>query len=397
MNVVFSSRCYLLYRTYVHIPLADTLRSVAAYSSAFISRERVRLSSEQGHPARVIQSRGGPHDQVVATIKKMTFPLNNREFVARQVCATDTSGDLLITVVPIGDVIDYGMSTRTVRGVSRALMRFTPSGESQCKVTYIQYLDAGGVIPTRVVESNIPLALRGMGELRDEFQRDVEIDKMERNELVRVMKEEQQVYSEDEDSLIQRVQDKIGALKKEDFEELESPDHLVKMGKTHAEGSSSIVLRGSTTIDASVEMCAAWEVSKMSREQLKGKRSLLKSLTKANDHSALYHVAYDLRVPGLSPREFLTQVAWKWRTRGRQLVAAYDNAELPAFPLRAEYVRGSSTAFFVYDRLDTAGGVQQTRVTFTTRVDVSGSVPSWFATKGSVSTASAHKQNEEAV
>jgi len=122
----------------------------------------------------------------------------------------------------------------------------------------------------------------------------------------------------------------------------------------------------------------------MSREQLKGKRSLPKSLTKANNHSALYHVAYDLRVPGLSPREFLTQVAWKWRTRGRQLVAAYDNAELPAFPLRAEYVRGSSTAYFVYERLDTTGGVQQTRETLTTRVDVGGSVLSWFATKGSV-------------
>jgi len=139
-------------------------------------------------------------------------------------------------------------------GVSRALVRITPSGESQCKVAYINYMDFGGGVPTWVVEIKIPLALSAVSDMRDEFQRDDEINKMERDELARVMQEEEQVYSEDEDSLIQRVQDKIGALNKEDFEELEYTDHLVKMGKTHAEGSCSIVLRGSTTIAASVEM-----------------------------------------------------------------------------------------------------------------------------------------------
>ena len=78
------------------------------------------------------------------------------------------------------------------------------------------------MIPTRVVESKIPLALSAVGDLRDKFQRDDEIVKMERDELTRVIKDEQQVYSEDENSLIQRVQDKLGALKEEDFEELES-------------------------------------------------------------------------------------------------------------------------------------------------------------------------------
>ena len=67
----------------------------------------------------------------------MPFPLNNNgEFVARQVCATDTNGDLLFTAVPAYDVVDYGSSTRAVRGMSRGIMRFTPAGESQCKVAY---------------------------------------------------------------------------------------------------------------------------------------------------------------------------------------------------------------------------------------------------------------------
>jgi len=105
----------------------------------------MRNSSEEGNPARLRQRATSAHDQVFATIKKMPFPLNNREFMLRYLCATDTNGDLLVTYVPVDDVIDYGMSTRAVRAVSRALLRITPSGESQCKVTYIQYLDAGGV------------------------------------------------------------------------------------------------------------------------------------------------------------------------------------------------------------------------------------------------------------
>jgi len=181
-------------------------RSPAEFMFTFASREQMRMSGEEGNLARLVQRVNGPHDQVVATIKKMPFPLNNREFVARNLCAADTNGDLLFASVPVDDVVDYGMNMRTVRGVARALVRFTPLGESQCKATHIQYLDAGGVIPARVIQRKIPLSLVPVGNLRDAFRRDDEIDKVELDGLARVMREEQQVYSEDEDSLIQRVQ-----------------------------------------------------------------------------------------------------------------------------------------------------------------------------------------------
>jgi len=305
------------------------------------------ISSEQGNPARVIQSGSGPHDQVLATIKKLSFPLNNREFVGRFVCAKDTNGDLLITAVPVDDVIDYGMNTRTVRGVSRALTRFTPSGESQCKVTYIQYLDAGGLVPTHVVESKIPLALSSVGEMRDQFQRDDEIDKVKRDELARVIKEEPQVYSEDEDSLIQRVQDKFGALKEEDFEELESPDHLIKMGKT-IEGDGLVVIRASANIDSSIEDCAAWEISKMSRELVKVVGSLERSLASINDHYGVIRMVYDFGIPGFQPREFLSSLVW--RRQGDKLAVVYDDTEHADFPVSPSLVRGSTTIYYEYVR-----------------------------------------------
>ena len=272
----------------------------------------------------MIQSRSGSHDLVVATIKKMPFPLNNREFVGRNLCAADTNGDLLITAVPVDDVVDYGMSTRTVRGVARAFMRITPSGESQCKVTYIQYLDAGGVIPTRVVESKIRLALSAVSEMRDEFQRDDEIDKMERDELARVMKDEQQVYSEDEHSLIQRVQDRLGAIKEEDFEELGSPDHHMQMLMSMNTESDGI-MRGIATLDTSIEVCAAWERAVTSRKMVDAHAKgggLARELREVNAHSHLFHVVYDLKIPAFKPREFL--LSRVWRRQGGALQVASE-------------------------------------------------------------------------
>jgi len=286
-------------------------------------------------------------------------------------CAMDTNGDLLVTYVPIDDVIDYGLSARSVRGVTRALLRFTPSGESQCKATYIQYMDAGGVVPTRVVKSKIPLALSGVGEMRDEFQRDDEIDKMERDELARVMKDEQQVYSEDEDLLVQRVQDKLGALKEEDFEEIESPDHLVKMGKIIIDGGG--VGRASVTVDSSVEDCAAWEMASMSRERVRDAGSLERSLTSINDHYGVIRVVYDFKIPGFNSREFIT--ARVWRRQGDKLAVAYDDTEREEFARNTLHVRGTTAAYYEYEKLQPIGGLPRTRVTYTQQIGLGGLIP----------------------
>jgi len=317
------------------------------------------------------QRANGAHDQVFATIKKMPFPLNNREFVSRNMCVKDANGDLLFAAVPVDDVIDYGMSTRTVRAVTRALMRTTPFGESQCKVTLIQYVDAGGVIPARVLQNKIPLALSAVGELRGHFQRDDEIDKMERDELARVMKDERQVYSEDDKSLIQRLQDKLGALKDEDFEELESRDHLVKMGKT-IEGDGQMIIRASATIDSSIEECAAWDTHKMSRKRTKGSTNLVRTLVHDNGHSAVFHFAKDFRIPGFAPREWVLRLLWK-KLAVDVVVVCYESIN-EQNEANNKYVRASNYVYNQYKRLEPLGGVPQTHVTWTQRVELGGFV-----------------------
>jgi len=352
-----------------------------AYTFTYVSRERDRASCEEQHPARMLATTNTIHDNVIATIKKMPLLLRNREFVARQVCASDTSGDFLVAADPVDDIIDYGMTIRTVRGIGRCLTRITPLGISQCRVTIYQYLDAGGVIPRSLMTSKLPDAMSPAIEMRDEFQRDDEIDTMEWDKLARVIKDEQQVYSEDEDSLIQRVQDELGTLKEEDFEELESPDHLVEMALNMQDGGSNGVGRAFVTVDASVEQCAAWEMAKLSRAHSK-RSSLLRRFTEVNSHNHVYHIVRDWKIPTFLPREWVTSQIW--RNRGESIVVAYESREDDEFPVSAAYVRAASTAHWVYERLPEVGGVSQTLVRLTSEIYMGGNVTKFAQRRGTV-------------
>jgi len=348
-------------------------REATAYTFAYTSRERDRMSREGQHPARILATTYTNHDNVFATIKKMPLLLRNREFVARQVCAADTSGDFLVAADPVDDIIDYGMTIRTVRGIARSLTRITPLGISQCRVTIYQYLDAGGVIPRSLMTSKLPDAMSPVIEMRDEFQRDDEIDKLERDELAATIRDLPQTYTAEEDILINKVHVRLGMLDWELFEELESSDHLVKMGNHFIPGSSSGVGRASVTIDASAEECAAWEMNQMSRENVRNHGSLPRSLTKLNDHSGVFHGVYDFQIPGFRPREFLSALVW--RRRGDELTVVYDDAHHTDFQLNPSYVRGTSTVHIVYRSLQPFGGLPHTQMTWTQQVDLGGLIP----------------------
>ena len=178
------------------------------------------------------------------------------------------NGDSLVVSHSNDDVVDYGGAYRTVRGFSRAVFRFSPLSDTQCRGTFVQYLDVGGRIPSSVMVQQVPTQLLVLGEVMEVFKRDDEIDEAERRELARVVKDEPQVYTADENSLLSRVQGKHEALKDEDFEELEWPDHLVKM-ELNLQGGKAGVGRATTVLDAEIEECVAWELALVSRGQLK--------------------------------------------------------------------------------------------------------------------------------
>jgi len=359
-----------------------SMHDAGAYWYAAMSREYVRISNEQGNPAFLKQRENGHHDQVFATIKKMPFPLNNREFVIRQVCSTETAGDLLITTVSVNELADYGMSKRTVSGALRAVVRFTPECESQCKIAYCLYLDAGGRIPTRVLNSMLPATLGAVGDLRDEFQRDDEIDTMERDELARIIKDEPQTYAAEEGVLTNKVYFKVGAFEWERFEELESPDHWVKMGKIFAEGDGRMIIRASATVDLPMEECAAWDTLKMGRKNTNDSANLVRTLVHDNDHSAVFHFVKDFGVLGFAPREWVLRLLWK-KLAADTVVVCYES--IPGQnEVNNKYVRATNSVYNKYERLEPLGGVPQTRVTWTQKFELGGSIPRQIVNQGTL-------------
>jgi hypothetical protein len=223
--------------------------NAAAWYFSVGSREDMRISLANRDPARVILARLSKHDTTFAAVKKAPFPLHNREFVARQLCFKDNAGRLVVVFEPPREeiVVDYGRRMNLVRGRSTGFLRFTPiASGAQCKLELYQQVDAGGRVPVFVVNSKAGQALSPVAEMREQFQRDDEVDELERDRLAATIRDEPQVYEAAEEQFIMRVQGKLGGLKEEGFKELDSPDHNVKMHSILVERSSTGVLRAST-------------------------------------------------------------------------------------------------------------------------------------------------------
>ena len=151
----------------------------------------MRIGWEEGDIARFITKEHAKHDFEWALVKKMPFPLTNREFFGRTLCFKETTGDLVVVfeALPDSTEVDYGANLKVVRAKVTAVCRFKPiNDDTQCEVTFIQHGDAGGFVPERVVVAKIPQALRAVGGMRELFQRDDAIDGAKRSELAGIMK-----------------------------------------------------------------------------------------------------------------------------------------------------------------------------------------------------------------
>jgi hypothetical protein len=229
----------------IHMALISPFVS-ARSPHRYCSRERTRVNEEVGKLAR-LTIREGANESAIAAVKDMPFPLRRREFVLVQVCASDdNSDDLLFAAESIDESVDYGANFKAVRGTARTFVRLQIVSSDSCRLTAFQIVDAGGRVPAWVLNRKVAVALGGTEEIRQAFDRSDEVDKVARDELAGVIEHEQQVYVEGEEAFITDVQKKLGGFKEEDFKELESPDHLVKMHSILAEGSSTIVLEATT-------------------------------------------------------------------------------------------------------------------------------------------------------
>jgi len=351
-----------------------------AWWFAFESRENMRISVEQGNPARVRLRQNSPHDLVAATIINMPFPRHKREFVSHTVCAVDQNADLVVAGVPFDEAVDYGHRYNTRRARSKNFLRFTSLAGLQCKVTFYNYLDGGGRLPKALTNTKIPQALRRVVDLCNFFCRDDEIDDIEREKLTRIFRDETvgDVTAEDS-ALLSLVEDKLGALKDDNFEELDSPDFLVRMGLS-MKGDSAGTARASTIVDASPEECAAWEIMKTSREQMK-RRNIVRTLTRVNSHKNIFYTVRSFGVPTVCPREWITSQIWKVKDQ-KKIVVAYESHDgLEAYPLNPAYVRAKTSSYLTFERLENEGERSRTLFNVAHAVGLGGNIPKFVQTK----------------
>ena len=88
-------------------PQTDNL----GHSTQYCSTTRTQAGFEKGDLARLpIRKEGNvkKNEKCFATVKKMPFLLDNREFVSKMIWRKNIDGSISVAAVPVNDAIDYG-------------------------------------------------------------------------------------------------------------------------------------------------------------------------------------------------------------------------------------------------------------------------------------------------
>jgi len=234
-------------------------------------RERTRHHLELGDLAHVMLKERSFHDRTVATIRKTPFRLTNREYVVRSLGVMKGGANALgcgcnvaLASENVGEV-DYGQSFRVIRGHLTGLISISDGrdgGSRVSRVTLTVQWSGKGNLPPWAMRTEIMRTLSVVDKLRTEVQRDDEFDAAERARLAKMMTKQQQTYTQAENAALNTCTDYFNALGDAKFQEFDSPDNFVKM--EWALNDRERVLRASATVDAAVEVCAAFETAKVS-------------------------------------------------------------------------------------------------------------------------------------
>ncbi|GMI35292.1 hypothetical protein TeGR_g2861 [Tetraparma gracilis] len=341
-------------------------------------RELTSIKKEQGDLAVLELSRRNAHDYVWVTIKRLPFPLRPRESVGRYMCFEDTNRDLALVCAPCADAVaDYGTKISTVRADVRGVARFSPILGERCRLTVTFRVDIVGNVPAVFVNSKISASLGDAKILREKVGRDDEIDNVNRDELAGIIERRQEVYSDVENAVVDRVRDQLGGIPDSSFEKIESPDHLVHMEGFYAGGKNGTP-RASTVLDEDICVCAAKAFITTARSKVQefyNNGGLERDVQTHNDHSFTGQQVRDFKIPTFSPREFVSRVVWRWESETVLLVVTEGCLD-GKYPIRPGIVRGSAVTLEKFERLDPVGEIPQTRITWTQQPDMSGLVPS---------------------
>ncbi|GMI33215.1 hypothetical protein TeGR_g6242 [Tetraparma gracilis] len=349
------------------------------YQFAVCGREKMRINMERGCEALFVFKEHTAHDFEWALVVKMPFPLTNREFLGRFLCFEELTGDLVLVfeALPDSTKVNYGSNLKVVRAKTTGVWRFKPiNNDTQCEVTLVTHVDAGGFVPERAMVARLPQTLSGVADMRELFQRDDAIDSAKRSELAAIIRANNETYTGVENGVVDRVRDQLGGVPHSSFENFESPDHLVHMKGFHAGKNGTP--RASTVLDEEICLCAAKAFITTARSKVQeffANGGLERNVQTHSDHSFTGQQVRIFKIPTFSPREFVARVVWRWES-GNVLLVVTESCLAERYPTRPGIVRASVTTLEKFERLDPVGEIPQTRVTWTQQPDMGGLIPS---------------------
>ncbi|GMH92687.1 hypothetical protein TrST_g1792 [Triparma strigata] len=312
-----------------------TAEEAAAWYYDYCSIERNRTGFEWGQPARFCFHEG-PRERHFANITSFPFPLSNREAHFKQIWerADEKTVDVALESLPDDEVVDFGFSMKTVRA-------------------------------------------RTVGLLRDK-----EVDEAERRAYAALIEKYvgEGKYSKEEEAMLERANSfRSRVTNSPTYKDL-PVDAFVVAKSVHFDNESLVVGSAYSVIDGSLENVVACEYLKTSRDRFKihkSKGGIDLHSRRINDHSQYYVQTRDLKVPGLTVREWRTKVVWKKIEEGTVMIV-YENTDDLDEELGRKNTLGTAMTVFTMKKLAPMGNIPQTLVSMVTRVDVAGAVPSFI-------------------
>jgi len=219
-----------------------TAENALAWIWDYCSNERLNAVKKLHKNPREVIKHIASNQNVLSTIKTLPWPLNARQFIYENTWTKQVDDTYIYAWRPPttdefddNRLVDIGnhKAKELVQGESRGFVILKNVGDQKCDLTYVQHVDAKGNLPVKVMNREIPKGLRNIFQLREKFNRDDEIDQEERNELMRVMKNdnENEVYSEEENEMVGRITKKMERVKEDLFTPLNFPDFRTKVGE----------------------------------------------------------------------------------------------------------------------------------------------------------------------
>jgi len=205
----------------------------------YCSNERLDATKKLHKSPREVIKNLAPNHNLFSSIKALTWPLRARQFITENTWTKQDDVTYVFawrppTTEKIEDyhLVDVGnhKAIKLVRAESTGFCTLTNVGNQKCDLTWVQHLNLNGNIPAKLMDKQIPRSLGVAFQIRETFKRDDEIDQEERNELMGVMKnDENEVYSAEENEMVGRITKKMERVKDDLFTPLNSPDFRTKV------------------------------------------------------------------------------------------------------------------------------------------------------------------------